>query len=334
MSSHGSRKAVAFGESLLRLAAVGDQLAHARTLDVRVGGAELNCLTALAAFGWETRWLTRLAADPLGQRIAAHASEYGVDAQVEWDDHARAPLYFVDHAVPPRRTRVLYDRDESAMRRATAESFDWQAHLFGADVALSTGITCALGRGVASAVSNFFSTARDCGVTVAFDVNFRRKLWDWSEATRVLGDVLPMVDVLSAGRADLLKLLPLAARRDPAAQTDVELARLAIDAWSLEAVIMRERKTDSPGTAIVTTCVVTPNDAAESAPEAAQVIDGFGAGDAALAAFIYGRARGADLPELAQWCSRAAALQLTVPGDAWQGGLDELLAPATEGIDR
>jgi hypothetical protein len=82
------------GDALLRLSAPGRQrLEHAAHLEAHVGGAELNALIAVAAFGTPATWVTPLADNPLGRRIAAHAAGHGVEAVVDWDEDSRTPLY-------------------------------------------------------------------------------------------------------------------------------------------------------------------------------------------------------------------------------------------------
>lgn len=324
---------VGLGEALLRLSTADDRLQSVTDFEVRVGGAELNCLAALAAFGHPSTWITRLADNPLGQRIARHARAFNVETRIDWDPSARAPLYFVEHAAPPRASVVLYDRDDTAMRRLTSESFDWDSTLSGAAVALTTGITCALSEGASRAARSFLTTAREQGVATAFDVNHRSRLWTWSQARAALEPLLPLVDHLSASRNDLLELLP-GDHGALATESDADLASRAIDAWSVSTVLMRNRRTPQPGVTEISTTIVSADGSTTSPPVAAQIVDGFGAGDAALAAYLHGVLTGYEAADLALLCSRAAAYHLTVPGDAWQGSLDEIETTTTNGISR
>jgi 2-dehydro-3-deoxygluconokinase len=302
------------GESLLRLSAPGhERLGQARHLDVHVGGAELNALIAAAALGLRTTWATRLADNPLGRRIAAHAAAYGVDAVVDWDPDARAPLYFVEHGAEPRPSEVLYDRDATAMRALTDRTFDWAELLDGRTAALSGGITCALGDGPAAAVRALFSQARRQGARTAFDVNHRSRLWSWEDAAPVLREVLAGVDLLLASRHDLEQLL------DRAGEEPIALAQRAIGAFGHTAVVLRETAAPWPGRVEVTVTAVTADEARTSETYGADVVDAFGAGDAALGALLAALLAGEDVPTAIDQASWACAFQHTTPGDAWQG---------------
>jgi 2-dehydro-3-deoxygluconokinase len=287
------------GESLLRLSTPGrERLGHAGRLDVHVGGAEMNALIAAAALGLRATWATRLADNPLGRRIGMHAAAHGVEAVVDWDADARAPLYFVEHGADPRPTEVLYDRDGTAMRQLTAGTFDWAELMEGHTAALSGGITCALGDGAAAAVRALFDEARRRGARTAFDVNHRTRMWSWDEAAPVLRDVLPAVDILLASRHDLVGLLD---RED---EEPLALARRAIDAFGHTAVVLRD-SVASDGRMSVTVTAVTADAEHTSDPYEADVVDAFGAGDDVETAI-----------DQAAW---ACAFQHTTPGDAWQG---------------
>lgn len=307
--------AVGLGESLLRLSAPGrERLSQVRHLDVNVGGSEMNCLIGLVALGFRGRWLTRLADSPLGRRIAAHAAEHGVEPIVDWDGDARAPLYFVEHGVPPRPSEVLYDRSATAMTQLTGSTFSWAEEVRGAKVALSTGITCALGPQQAQAVMDFFDAARKAGVCTAFDVNHRGRLWTWEESVPVLRRVLPGVDVLFTSRHDLLHLLEGAT----VAEDTVDLARRAIKEWGHRVVVLRDNAQPAPGRVTVWTTAVTIEEILTSSKHEAQVVDAFGAGDAGLAAFIGTWLTDGGLPAAIEASAWACAFQHTVVGDAWQ----------------
>jgi 2-dehydro-3-deoxygluconokinase len=308
------------GESLVRLSTQGRQrLGDAQQLDVHVGGAEMNALIAASAFGVRATWATRLADNPLGRRIATHAVTHGVEPVVEWDPEARAPLYFVEHGAAPRPSEVLYDRDGTAMRGLTADTFDWAELLDGHTAALASGITCALGDGPTAAVRALFGRAPECGARTVFDVNHRSRLWSWEDAAPVLRQVLEGVDVLFASRHDLERLLD---REDEPAEA---LARRAADAFGHTMVVLRDSVARVPGQVEITVTAVTGGEAHGSPTYEAEVVDAFGAGDAAVGALIAALLAGEDVATAVDRAAWASAFQHTTPGDAWQGRPADLL---------
>ena len=313
--------AVGLGESLLRLSAPGhERLGQSPQLDVRVGGAEMNVLVALRAFGARARWVTRMADNPLGRVIVQHARAHDLAVLVDWDPDARAPLYFVEHGVPPRPSEVVYDRSLTAMTRLNPSSFPWGAVVEDVDVALSSGITCALGADATGAVGAFLGAVRVAGGLTVFDVNYRSRLWGWEEAAPALRTVLPVVDVLSASRHDLLHLVEDASDTD----SDAELAARSIAQWGHRVVLLRDTEYPVPGVVRVGATAVTSDQVVASERYDAQVVDPFGAGDAFLAAFLASWLTDDSLEEALELGAWAAAFHHTVVGDAWQGRLADM----------
>src|ERR671935_879907 len=138
---------VTFGEAMIRLSPPGfRRLEQARSLDVQVGGAELNTAVALARLGRRSTWVSRLTDNPLGRLIANHAREAGVATEhVVWTPEDRVGLYFLEFGAAPRASSVLYDRKGSAIANVRPGMVPWQRVLAGAKWFHVTGITPALG---------------------------------------------------------------------------------------------------------------------------------------------------------------------------------------------
>jgi 2-dehydro-3-deoxygluconokinase len=312
-----SGRVVGLGEALVRLSPPDMQrLEVANQLQLEVGGAELNALIAAGRWGVRPTWLTRIADNPLGRRVAAHAREHGVDAHPQWESGARAPVYFVEQGVEPRPTRVLYDRSQSAMLDLDSGSFDWAAELAGADAALCSGITCGLGSGPTEAVRALFEAAHDAGVRTFFDVNHRSFLWSWETALPVLREVLEGVDVLFASDFDLARLLGIDGEAD-------RLAAAAIERFGLELVVTRRNEHEGSRVS-VSMATFAPDGAHRSGRHDAEIVDGFGGGDAAVGVFVARLLAGDDLGSATDLAARACAFKHTLPGDAWVGRPDDL----------
>src|SRR5438270_9930468 len=142
-----------FGEAMVRLSPPNfRRLEQARTLEVFVGGAELNTAVGLARLGRSAAWVSRLTRNPLGRLIANHAREAGVATEhVLWTEEDRVGLYFLEFGAAPRASGVVYDRKGSAMAGLRPGSVPWGQVFAGARWFHVTGITPALGAGAAEA---------------------------------------------------------------------------------------------------------------------------------------------------------------------------------------
>src|SRR3972149_2756477 len=113
---------VTLGEVMLRLSVASPaRFETARQLDVLIGGAEANVAAAWARRALRAAWVSALPANPWGERIRRELAGHGVDcAHVRMTAGARVGVYFLEHGVAPRPTRVLYDRRDSAFARRPA----------------------------------------------------------------------------------------------------------------------------------------------------------------------------------------------------------------------
>ena len=195
---------ITFGEAMVRMTPPHFQrMEQARTLDVEIGGAELNTAVGLARLGHSVAWASRLPDNPLGKLVAARVRESGVDDQfVRFASDGRCGLYFLEVGAAPRPSGILYDRKDSAMSRVTSGTFDWPTIFAGAKWFHTSGITAALSDGAAVATKEALVAAKAAGLTTSFDLNYRSKLWTPAEAGQVLAGMMPLVDVLIASEGD------------------------------------------------------------------------------------------------------------------------------------
>jgi 2-dehydro-3-deoxygluconokinase len=283
-------------------------LEYASTLTVDVGGAELNMLVALAQFGCRTRWVSRLPSNPLGRRVASHARRHGVDLAIEWDSAARAGLYFVEEGTQPRPTQVLYDRTGSAASRLAPGMVDWPRVLRSAAVLHCSGITCALGNDAEKAVLEALECAAAAGVMTSFDINYRSQLWDRPAAAAAFRRALPWVNILFASPFDLALIT--------GGEPDDQLADQVRKEFGLDLVVVRAQQQVDRGAVRVTVSVVG-GERSVSASAEATVLDAFGAGDVAVAAFLAGLLANDQLSDAASAAARSSAHMYTLPGDTW-----------------
>jgi 2-dehydro-3-deoxygluconokinase len=306
-------RVVALGEAMIRLNSPGRRrLEQANSLEVSVGGAELNTLIVLSQLGYSTTLVTRLPENSLGRLIARHARSYGVDVLAEWDSSSRAGTYFIEQGAPPRATEVLYDRAGSAASKLDPSQFDWKNLATKASAVHVTGITCALGAGPRSAVHALLRAAReDHSALTSFDLNHRSRLWSDAEAAEAFRAVLPLADIVFASPHDLALVL---GQQGPAAQ----LARTLSARFGTRAVVLRETERSSADELKVNVQVIT-EDAVTSPTYGARIVDSFGAGDVAAGAFLASWLADQSAAAAADLAARAYAHMNTIPGDSWAG---------------
>ena len=232
---------ITLGEAMLRLSPPDFQrLEQTLTLDVRVGGAELNVAVDATRFGLHTAWLSKLPSNALGRIAANKAREHGVDvSHVVWTKQDRMGLYFVEFGAQPRPSSVLYDRAGSAISTLTPDDFDWAALFARARVFHVSGITPALSPSCAEATLAAAKAARAAGCLVSVDVNYRAKLWSEAEANRVMTALMAHTDILITTEEDTKRVFGIEA------DSYHDVARAALARFGLKTVAITVRHTPS-----------------------------------------------------------------------------------------
>lgn len=271
------RRLVTFGEAMIRLTTpVGVPLETTTWFAAPVGGAELNVAIAARRQGMETVWVSTLPASPLGDLIARHAAANGVATVLRRPEEGRVGLYFLEQSVPPRPSRIVYDRTDSAFARWPEPAADWKELLDEDTCLVVSGITPALGSAPREATEAAIDTAASVGAMVALDVNYRSSLWSVEEAFAWLGSVADRADILSASAQDL--------RRLGLEGSEEELYRGVVERFGLRAAIGSTK--ESSGRNIrFRLFAATAEDRATSEMEA-EVLDPVGAGDAMFGTFL------------------------------------------------
>lgn len=306
----GSPLVAGIGEGLIRLTAQQRRpLEYATELSVGVGGAELNFLTTLAKLGCRSRWVSSLPENPLGNMLAAHAWRHAVETEIDWRPDGRVGLFFVEEGTYPRPTQVHYDRAGSAASQIRPGMFDWSAILAGVSAVHSTGITSALSPDAEKAVLEGFECASGSGVLTTFDLNYRGKLWSREAAAASVRRLLPLANIFFASPFDL----ELAG----GSGTSAEIARRLRQTYGLLLVIVRSQQEVGPGLLEVSVQAFGDDPEPAVGTARATVLDAFGAGDVAAAAFMARWLRGASLDRAVSAAAAASAFMYTIPGDTW-----------------
>src|SRR5439155_9502216 len=154
------------------------RLEQTDSLDLHVGGAELNTAMALARLGRRSAWVSRLTDNPLGRLIANRAREAGVDTRhVLFTKDDRVGLYFLEFGAAPRASSVLYDRKDAAIAHIKPGMVKWGEVSASAKWFHVTGITPALSASAAESTREALTAARSAGLSISIDLNYRHKLW-------------------------------------------------------------------------------------------------------------------------------------------------------------
>jgi len=312
---------ITFGEAMIRLAPPGQRrLEQATSLEVTVGGAELNVAAGISRLGLATSWVSCLPDNPLGHMARNAARQFGVDtSHVAWDRSGRMGLYFVEYGASPRPSSVLYDRAGSSFAEMPDGVFDWDAILAGGRLFHTTGITAALGDRTATAVRESLEAARRQGVLVSYDLNYRAKLWSEQRAAAVQEPLMASVDILITTEEDAGRVFGITG-------TDYrDVARRLAERFGFRAVTITVRGDHSVLRNSWTAIAYADGQIVDDRTYEIELVDRLGGGDAYAAGFLYGYLT-ADVAQGVRYGNAFSALKQTSWGDLNWATLDEVEA--------
>ncbi|MFE9104268.1 sugar kinase [Actinomadura geliboluensis] len=292
---------VTFGETMARLDnPVVGPMRHARSLDLGIGGAESNTAIGLARLGGTAAWFGRVGDDEFGRLITTALAGEGVRlGHTVVDESAPTALLFKERR-SGTLTRVQYYRTGSAGSRLSPADVPHDL-IRSARVLHVTGITAAISDTARRAVDDAVETARDAGVPVSLDLNYRSALWTPAEAGECLHDLVKRADLVFATEQEARLVVP---GDDPAGL-----------AAALAALGPRDVLVKRGAAGVVAYCAGTLHvQPAHKVP----VVDPVGAGDAFAAGYLAEFARGLPVAARLATATAAGAYAVTVRGD-WEG---------------
>ncbi|WP_295518319.1 sugar kinase [uncultured Stenotrophomonas sp.] len=315
-------RVVCFGELLLRLGAPGHELLmQSPQLQVHVGGAEANVGVSLSRFGHEVAMVSIVAGNALGAHVLGELRRHGVDTRsVRQDPDGRMGLYFLTTGAVQRASEVVYDRADSAFARSTAADYDWPVLLQGAQWLHLSGVSPALGPDVAQATLAAARAARELGVRVSFDGNFRPKLWQrWGgDAQAILHALFAQADIVFADYRDIEVILGQRFEQaDVVAKVEAAAAAAFAAFPQLQWMACTQRQALSVDHHALGALLLGRDGTRAQAPvrQLQGIVDRIGGGDAFAAGILHGILSGFDADATVRFGLAAGGLKHSIPGD-------------------
>jgi len=215
-------KVITFGEIMMRLNPKGYlRFKQATELEISYAGGEANVAVSLANYGVNVGFVTKLPNNELGDSAENAVRMFGVDTSNIVRGGNRLGKYFIEKGASQRPSKVIYDRAGSSIAEAEVSDFDWDSIFEGVDWFHFTGITPALGGNNPEICLQACKIAKQKGITISCDLNFRKKLWTREEARKVMSKLISYVDVCISNEDDAYDVFGIKADN-----TDIESGKI------------------------------------------------------------------------------------------------------------
>lgn len=327
-----AKKVVTFGEIMLRLAPEGYyRFVQADTFGATYGGGEANVAVSLANYGFDAKFVTKLPKHEIGQAAVNSLRKYGVDTTDIVRGGDRVGIYYLEKGASQRPSKVIYDRAGSSIATAAASDFDWKKIFEGVEWFHFTGITPALNDEVAKICLEACKAAKEAGVTISCDLNYRNKLWSKEKAGKVMAELCKYVDVCIANEEDAADVFGI-----KAADTDVttgtvnregykDVAKQLADRFGFQKVAITLRESLSANDNNWSAMLYDGNDYYFSKKYKMHIVDRVGGGDSFGGGLICACLNGYDPQATIEFAVAASCLKHSIEGDFNMVSMDEVL---------
>ena len=196
-------KVITFGEIMMRLDPVGfRRFVQTDTYESTFAGGEANVAVSLANYGVDAYFVSKVPEHEIGQACVNSLRRYGVHTDLILRGGPRLGIYYCEKGASQRASKVIYDRANSSIALAEKDEFDWDKIFDGVDWFHWTGITPALGGNLPEICLQACQKAKEKGITISCDLNYRKKLWTTAQARECMSKLVPYVDVCIANEED------------------------------------------------------------------------------------------------------------------------------------
>lgn len=336
-ADNDSETVMCFGEVLLRLSPPGkEMLLQSGRFDAHVGGAEANVAVSLSRFGHRASVVTALPANALGRACANELRKHGVSVDAVHFRDGRMGTYFMSQGAGQRPSEVLYDRAGSVFAEAPPSLFDWKSLLSGVSWLHLSGITPAVSPAGAESASRAAAVARQNGVNVSFDCNFRARVWGAraGEAPQILRELVAQSDLIFGDDRDIAFMLNFDASRVDATRRQRESADVAFETFPnlkwIASTVRTRHSVDHQ--ALAGQMFARDSSWSTRAWPLTGIVDRIGAGDAYAAGILHGLITRMPLQRAVDFATAAACLKHTIPGDFNLIGVEDVELALSESI--
>ncbi len=319
-----NKRVITFGEVMLRLKSPGyERLFQSPLLEATFGGGEANVAISLANFGFDAAFCTALPDNMIGDACIGELRRFGVDTSLIVRNGGRMGIYYLESGACQRPSVVVYDRSYSAISIAKPGDIDWDKVFNDAEWFHITGITPAISETAMELSLEAVKKAREKGITISCDFNYRGKLWKYGKkATEVMPELVKYVDYGIANEEDCQKSLGIKVDVDvESGKLDIEKYRALSDKVletfpNLKAVAITLRESKSADINGWSACMNDRESFYSSRKyEINDIVDRVGGGDSFAAGLIYGLNTYENNQQALEFAVAASCLKHSILGD-------------------
>jgi 2-dehydro-3-deoxygluconokinase len=232
----------------------------------------------------------------------------------------KARIYFIEKGASQRPSKVVYDRSNSSMPRPQVMILIGIKYFDKAEWFHFTGITPALGVNSMILTKEACKAAKDKGLMISCDLNYRKNLWSPQKAGQIMGELMGYVDLCIANEEDAEKVFGKKRGlryigRQAKREGYKEVARKLIERFNFKKVAITLRESITASDNNWAAMLYDGNEYYFSKSYPVHIVDRVGGGDAFGGGLIYAILNLYNMQETIDFAVAASCLKHSIEGD-------------------
>lgn len=333
---------VTFGEILMRFSPSNhERIIQSNYFHSCYSGAEANVAVSLAYLGNKVRFVSKFPANILGDAAENELRKFGIDTSYCARGGERLGIYFTEKGTSQRASTVLYDRTGSSFATSDLQEYDWNQIFNDCEWFHISGINLALNENTYLICIGACKAAKEMGVKICFDINYRSSLIEQESFISRVIEILPYVDVLVGNEREVAMLvnqeIPLVELKDfdKYIEKCYKSAVAVQEKFNIDTLAISLRKLKSASETSWSGMMLCGSDLYVSNQYEIKIEEVIGCGDAFVAGVLHSFIKDKQPKEALDFAVSASCLKHTVNGDfnlVKENEVDELMKNYVYGI--
>lgn len=322
-------KIVGFGDFLIHFSPImSERFAQSRLVKMSFTGAEANVCAALGIWGEQSAFVTKLPQNLLAESGVSFLKSLSVDTRHVGYGDGRMGTYYLEKGHGLRSSVVVYDRAHSVFCESNFGDYRWDEIFEGAEALYVTGITPALSESLFKSTLGAMKLARDKGLRVYYDVNYRAALLSMEKASRIFEALSPYVTHLIGNEEHVKGILGFSTEygEDKIEERLSELTWAVAEKIGIKSIAITARRTISADHTLFCASYYNGKSLATSQRYEIHPLDRVGSGDAFSAGIVYSDIHGYSAEESVAFAAASCAMKHEISEDINFASVKEIRA--------
>lgn len=320
----------AYGEIMMRLEVPDNLLLRqAENLKYSFTGTGVNVTGLLSQFGYDTSLISAVPENSIGTAAIGAIRRLGIHSDFIIKNNDNLGMYFLEQGFGNRPSNVTYtNRQQSSFNTTDISEYDIVQSMKGVDVLHICGISLAMNNLTQNNILTIVKVAKEQGIKIVFDCNFRPSLWGENGNQRAkpyYETILREADIVIMNEKDAINTLNLTTTKERKEEQLEELLLVVAEKFNIDIIAGTIRTIQGSNQNNIKGYLFKNGTMYYSEDFEVNILDRIGTGDAYTCGVIHGELSNMDPQEMVTFSTASCVLAHTISGDTPLFDTDDII---------